>query len=205
MASIEVIGDYINSIKPDVLFLQEVDKNTERSFHKDQFKILKKYCGFNYGHFCRTVFFEDYGEYGLALYSKNDCLKNIKYINISVDNDKEPRYAICGEITLFENVIGNLFCVHLSNNKIKSLIQLEYLKKHYFLKPNSIFLGDFNLSTDEIEKLGFEQFDHTFSWPYPLQNIRIDHIFTTIKDCEYTLKTLNSNGLSDHSSVLIEL
>jgi endonuclease/exonuclease/phosphatase family metal-dependent hydrolase len=62
------IADIIVAHRPDLVLLQEVDRNTERSGNVDQLAVLAQLTGFHSA-FGRTLFYQG-GEYGIAILSR---------------------------------------------------------------------------------------------------------------------------------------
>lgn len=71
------IAAVINAASPDLVALQEVDKNTTRSGGVDQAAYLANATGMNY-YYAKTLNFQG-GEYGIAILSKYPILESSRY------------------------------------------------------------------------------------------------------------------------------
>src|SRR3989338_1343111 len=166
----------IKEKNPDVVALQEVDRNTKRSGGKDQFEILKQALGMN-GYFSKRINY-DGGEYGIALLTKHSIAEQSAVV-YSAYNEK----AVYQKITI--NVNGKdivLFNTHLEpENKEKRAVQLQELYDAARTESGSyaIIMGDLN---DESSKISM--FKQSFKNAYesgvtfPSTKQRLDYIFT---------------------------
>ena len=80
------IADYIKARQPDILFLQEIDKNCTRSGKTDQAAELAKLTGMS-AHFAKFMDFQG-GEYGMAILSK---LRVLESRTVALPAGSEPR------------------------------------------------------------------------------------------------------------------
>jgi len=162
------ILDYIESKKPDVLFLQEI-KTENISFPSNEFKKLG-YESFVFGQ-------KSYN--GVAFLSK------VKIDNINLDfikDDLKQSRIICGDITINKKKIkliniyvpnGNPINTDKYKYKIKWLGKfLISIKKTLANKKNIIIGGDLNIIPEEIDV-----YDHTRYSNDALFRIEIRKIF----------------------------
>jgi endonuclease/exonuclease/phosphatase family metal-dependent hydrolase len=136
------LAKVILSVKPDIVALQEVDKNTRRTSQVDQTKELAQLTGF-YGYFGKAIDY-DGGEYGQALLSRWP-LVDLKVHLLPGTPDRERRIVFAGKVQAH----GHMFCVattHLHHNNAA-------FRKEQAEEINSIFrssdmpvvlAGDFN-------------------------------------------------------------
>ena len=199
-SNIDEICNLILRINPDLLMVQEIDRNAERSGYIDQFNCICQQCEFSYSYFVPTILFENMGEYGIAVFSKTQ-IADIMSLNLSIYKDNEPRFAIAFRL---KNYNVDFITAHLSRNELFAKIQLDYLKK-YFCHSRWMFIGDFNLGTPTVETvLGYIDKDETFTWPYINPTVRLDHIITNFEHNGQSY-IYDTYGKTDHLSVVLEI
>jgi endonuclease/exonuclease/phosphatase family metal-dependent hydrolase len=144
LIDLEAIAKIINTEKPDLVALQEVDYLTPRSGNVDQAKAIADMCGMNYKFF-KAINYNG-GEYGLAILSrfpitesKLSALPQVKkgenrilaYVNIAISSKQN---------LIFANT-------HLDAQRVDSNRVLQMNKIVELLKPINtpvIICGDFN-------------------------------------------------------------
>lgn len=172
-AEVKNIADVINSVKPDVVLLQEVDKCTTRSFGLDQTKELSKLCAYPYYNFFKAQYYQN-GEYGyamLSMYPLNDI--QIQKIPSVIDNHEIKGYYILGTAKInYKGTEVKMADIHLSVNKSDREKQLPYVLNTFLKDINTptIFCGDFNDTPDSkiIKDLDAALFIRTNKNPYNL-------------------------------------
>lgn len=146
-ANVNNIADVISVVKPDVVFLQEVDKNTTRSLGIDQAKKIAELVGYPSYHFYKMMDYRG-GEYGIAILSSYE-LKDAKvHIIPSIIEDHEiAGNNILGTAKITVNEIDiTLAVVHLSVYQTDRDKQLPYILNEILAnkKQPILFAGDFN-------------------------------------------------------------
>lgn len=196
-ASIQSIVEYVLSLNADILFLQEVDRNVERSFGIDQFAEIRDKCGYTCSSFCETLQIGKEGKYGTALFTKND-VGIISYTDLTIQEDKEPR---CSINLNFYDLDLDMYFVHLSKNQDCAVTQLNRLLSLSNHNEHSIIVGDFNIDSQTLEKeFGFFEDDLSFTWPIQSPSKRIDH-FMYRKKYLMNFATLSNGSYSDHFAI----
>jgi len=150
------ILDYIESKKPDVLFLQEI-KTENISFPSNEFKKLG-YESFVFGQ-------KSYN--GVAFLSK------VKIDNINLDfikDDLKQSRIICGDITINKKKI-KLINIYVPNGNPVDTEKYEYkknwltsfikkVKKELTSNSNLIISGDFNIIPEEIDVYDYKRYEN---------------------------------------------
>lgn len=138
---LERIAAVINEQQPDVVTLQEVDRNCGRSSQVDQAARLGELCGMQ--HAFGTFMDYDGGQYGMALLSR---LPIVEVTNHVLPPGTEPRSALAARIRLEEAgsdvvVVG----IHFYRTEAERLAQAKTLAKIYQQAAAPVILaGDFN-------------------------------------------------------------
>ncbi|WP_234364023.1 endonuclease/exonuclease/phosphatase family protein [Lunatibacter salilacus] len=178
----DAIAKVINDHNPDVVALQEVDVNINRSGNIDQAKILAEKTGMKAYYFGKAID-HDGGDYGVAILSKFD-LRNTQTLSLPADpeTNSEPRVLATAEIRTddgFDFVFG---VTHLEvRHETNRLMQMEAIVS--FAEKSSlpmIVAGDFNAKPDSRT---IEMLDVTFK--------------RTCEDCAPTIPVINPNRAID--------
>lgn len=186
-ANVNNVAEVLKKIKPDVVFLQEVDKNTTRSLGIDQAKKLAELSGYPYYQFFKMMDYQG-GEYGLAILSTLQ-MKEAETHTLPSEID--------GQVITGNNAMGTakitfnstdiyLAVVHLSVNQSDRDKQLPYILDKIIAKKNGVvlFAGDFNAipSNGTIATLDAAGFIRTntdpakFTIPSNAPNRELDYI-----------------------------
>jgi len=146
-ARINNILEYIESEKPEVLFLQEI-KTEKKNFPTDEFKKLG---------------YESY-IFGQKSYNGVAFISKIKIDNINLDfikDDLKQSRIICGDIKINKKKI-KLINIYVPNGNPINTDKYQYktkwlgkflksVKKTILIEKNIIIGGDFNIIPDEID------------------------------------------------------
>lgn len=158
--------DVIKSFDADIVTLNEVDRNTERSGKTDQPKFFADAMGYNY-YFAPAIDLQG-GNYGIALLSKYEIV-SAEFIRIPDSHDKngnllERRVIIVAIL----NVNGNNMRVMMSHYGLSpeeqtKAVELTLNELSKSTLP-TIFSGDLNMHPDNplIEKLAANMTDTVF-------------------------------------------
>ena len=181
---LRAVADVINASDPDIVFLQEVDKNTGRnSYFGDQAKELSKLTQMNYRFFPAIIYKSGY--YGIAVLSRFPL-------------SDEQKYELPNETGLEQRVLGTAMvdlpgidsvrvaCTHLQNSSASNRIaQVEKVVERLSDESVPVIIGgDFN------EKPTTNQFFSIF-----------DQAFTRTclgTNCPYTFSTTNPGSTIDY-------
>lgn len=214
-ANVNNVADVLKKTKPDIVFLQEVDKNTTRSLGIDQTQKLAELAGYPYYQFYKM---QDYqgGEYGIAILSALR-LKDIR--NHAIPSEIE------GQVIESNNVLGTakiefngldicLANTHLSVYQTDRDKQLPYMLDEILAKQTCpiLFAGDFNAipSNLTIRQLGDAGYLRTntdpkkFTIPSNAPNRELDYItYKPAKNFEIVSHTVQTGiSASDHLPII---
>ena len=119
------IADVINAVGPDLVVLQEVDKNTEGSGFVDQPAVLAALTFMNH-EFGKAMDW-DKGEFGNVILTKHPYTLIGNYLLPKVKRNQEPRAALFLEVDL-SSIYGHGASItfvgtHLDNRRAQSRIQ----------------------------------------------------------------------------------
>jgi endonuclease/exonuclease/phosphatase family metal-dependent hydrolase len=212
---VEAIASVINKHKPDLVALQEVDVNTERSGKgRNQAQLLAALTGMHY-FFAKAIDHQG-GDYGVAILSRYAILDSAQY-SLPVDQaiGGEPRTiaAITAEITKGKKVI--FASTHLDLKEQNRRTQSELIVKHFANESLPVIIGgDFNAMPDSPS---ISYLDQTFTRSCKddcLPTIPVDKPKRTIDFIMFrpadklkavSTKVIDEKYASDHLPVLVEL
>lgn len=214
-ANVNNVAEVLKKFKPDVVFMQEVDKNTTRSLGIDQAKKLAELVGYPFYQFYKM---QDYqgGEYGIAILSALQ-LKDVK--NHVIPSDVEGT-AITGNNILgtakieFNGVDICLANTHLSVYQADRDKQLPYMLNEILSKQTGpvLFAGDFNatpsnLTIQQLDNAGYFRTNtdpKKFTIPSNAPNRELDYIsYKPAKNFEVISHTVQTGiSASDHLPIL---
>ena len=185
---------------PDLLAVQELDVNLERSDRTDQARVLGELIGMEV-HFFPTLTFGG-GEYGIGLAARDAM--SCTFEELPRVRDEEPRIAI---VARWNDV--NIVATHLSPFPQARYAQTELLASICArLEGPTIVLGDLNQPARDLHALtgsGFEVAKPRVPlkwWLRPTR--RIDHIL--VRDgLEASRARLVPTRVSDHSAVVADV
>ncbi len=214
-ANVNNVAEVIKKIKPDVVFLQEVDKNTTRSLGIDQAKKLAEFGGYPYYQFFKIMDYQG-GEFGLAILSALE-LKEAETHAMPSEIDGQiitSNNALGTAKITFNSIDINLAVVHLSVNQTESEKQLPYILEKILANKNgpALLAGDFNSTpfSSTIKKMDAGGYTRTntdptkFSIPSNSPNRELDYISFKPKE-RFTVEShtvLTGISASDHLPIV---
>ncbi|MGI6520402.1 MAG: endonuclease/exonuclease/phosphatase family protein [Fermentimonas sp.] len=200
------VADVINSVKPDILAVQELDSVTGRSNDVNVLDELSR----------RTLMFPTYapaidydgGKYGLGVLSKERPL-SVK--RVPLPGREEARMLLIVELE------GYYFgCTHLSLNKEDRLRSVDIIKREAEKLDKPFFLaGDMNSKPDSPEQIALNDVftsllsPQTNTYPADEPNVCIDYIYG-YKGMENWSRLTNRGVIeekvaSDHRPLYVEV
>lgn len=211
----DAIAKVISNHDPDVVALQEVDVNINRSGKVDQAKELAERAGMPYYYFGKAID-HDGGDYGVAILSKHP-LSNMQTIALPADpsTNSEPRVLAVAQVQLANGFTFMFGTTHLEvRHETNRLIQVEAIQAFaQNLSMPFVVAGDFNArpENESIKKL-----DQTFrrtceecapTIPVINPNRAIDFIAFTPKESFTVInhEVIDETYASDHLPVYAEL
>lgn len=205
---LSIISKFLASIKPDILCLQEVDKNTIRSLFLDQPHTLSKALSMKMA----------YGKADDIVPGTTGNLILSKFPILSTENKMLPsqKYKRSALKAILKTPMGkiNVINTHLSLSKNVRKKQIEIIKD-WILENRfpTILAGDFNTNDiNELESLllvlndsaTLENKTHISTFENSKYNSRIDYIFIP-KTFSLKLYTVPAFHFSDHYPVIVDL
>ena len=215
------IVDVIKSENPDVVALQEVDKNMHRSQFDDQPKIIADILDMNF-HYCVNWCIGD-GKFGLATFSRFPIKENLHH-DLSFCPRLKWRYRPRG--TLRTDIAFGAACLHVFNLHLGLGVRERIHQRRRLLSPSILLdqglehpvaiVGDFNdrpisVVHSQLKKHFSDAFNlsenkkngATFSWG-PLK-LKLDHIYLSSQLLTvetYIVDTPLSRVASDHRPLI---
>jgi len=180
---VDAVANAIAQQKPDVVALQEVDVNTNRSGKINEAEVLARKLKMNF--FFAKAINHDGGDYGVAILSKYPMSEsNIKRLATNPDTKGEPRVLATALLTMPNGNKIRFGCAHLDAQKtdINRLLQMKGLQEAAATEKRTfIIAGDFN------------------SRPGSLPINALDSAYTrTCETCEFTIPVINPKSTIDY-------
>ncbi|GAB3987726.1 hypothetical protein GCM10028807_08790 [Spirosoma daeguense] len=178
---IDAIARVISKEKPDLVALQEVDVNTERSGKGvDQAKELARLTGMHY--FFSKAIDHQGGDYGVAVLSRFPILESIRYtlpVDPAIGGEIRTIAAITVDVAKGKKI--TFASTHLDLKEDNRVIQSELIVKHFGdSKTPMILAGDFNALPDSKV---IQYFDKMFT--------------RSCQECGFTIPVKNPNRTID--------
>ncbi len=215
MASLPQLGEFISSYQPDVVFLQEVDINTQRLDAPDQndkhFIAELGYYTKMFTAFGKSISFSG-GYYGLGLLSRYPIISMKRVLLPMLEPEREQRSLLIAEIELDNGQSVCVACTHLDLKPAERIAQVEYLNK--VLKETGLpvlVAGDFNATPADKEiKYGMGEWirameDNAYTYPHDKPQEKIDYIFAYPHYAWQVHSAIVPNvQMSDHRAIVAE-
>ena len=190
----------ISGMAPDLIAVQELDVNLERSGRVDQARVLGELIGMDI-HFFPTLTFGG-GQYGIGLAARDEM--SCTFEELPRARDEEPRIAI---VAPWNDI--NVVATHLSRSARARYAQTETLASICArLDGPAIALGDMNQPARDLHALtatGFSIANPRVPlrwWLRPTS--RVDHIL--VRDgLEMSRARLVPTRASDHSALVADV
>ncbi len=203
--NVEDIASLLAAQNPDIICLQEVDLNTERSNVGDMMKLIAEKLSMNY------IFFPSIelgsGYYGNGILSKHPILST----SISYLPSENFEQRSCGKAVISINGMPiDVFCTHLSYESLSTRTQ-QFSSLNEELKKSERFIlcGDFNVESFKEFELISAQMINTENKPYStyttgdyyeyLDNIIFSDLFLHLES------GMIETDLSDHNILIAKL
>lgn len=202
------IAKVIKEANPDLVALQEVDKNCGRSGKVDQAAELARLTGMraSYG---KAMDF-DGGEYGQAILSKQAPSRTKVH---RLPGQGEPRIAFEAVVSI-DGINLSLVSVHLDLDAAQRLSQADALSKALSIELTKplILCGDFNDIPKSAPVEVFAKLLKTVAKKEPVltcpadkPDSEIDHVFVRGLDAVGPVTVLPEAIASDHRPLLVEI
>jgi len=209
------IADVINTQKPDLVGLQEVDRGVKRTEGKDEIAELAALTRMDYA-FAHNLDFQG-GQYGVAILSRFLLLKNVDHRMFENKREAERRGMLHVQVEL-DNQVINFVTTHLDyqyedGRVFETEQMLKFLEE---VKGPLIVVADMNDEpTGEAYKMMLRNFNDAwvasrakgegFSFPADKPIKRIDYIFYRAAELKAKRAEVVETLASDHVPVIAEL
>jgi len=201
------IADVISAKNPDLVALQEIDKNCARSGNRDIASELGDMLGMDY-RFGKFMDFQG-GEYGMAVLSRFPIVETIRH---SLPDGAEPRCALEIKVQIDDSTSPISFvCIH--NDWINEGIRVKQVEALMaFLRDynNPIILaGDFNgeksdASLELLEQAGWKILDKNGKKTWPADNPEVEIDFFVTRGASFVTAehdVIDERTASDHRPI----
>ena len=141
-SSLDEIGDVLFELDPDVVLLQEVDNNVDRTGNVDQAGALAERLGMDYAYGAAKV--QRDGDFGLAVLSRLP-FAGAERIELPSEGSFEPRIALAGDVCVGGRSV-RVFSTHSDLNPMAQEAQQRALAEHAapYVETGVIVGGDMN-------------------------------------------------------------
>lgn len=141
----------LKKYNPDIIFLQEIDMYTKRSYNKNQLYNFSKYTGLTYRAMGTNIKYKN-GFYGDGILSKFPIEYSANYLSPLTNTSHEQRGILCNKIP-FGNTKINVFSLHMSTHEDERILTSKALLR-IISKINKnepiIIGGDFNVGVKKV-------------------------------------------------------
>lgn len=222
-SDLERVARVLRSMRPDVVALQEIDRNRDRTGFVDQTATLARLLEME-GHFAPSLV-EEAGEYGVATFSPH-AVTHVEHVRFPVSDGWEPRGLLETVVEIGGRPI-RILNTHLQVGEAEDArMQREDSARSIALRMRSsaepaVLMGDFNAdpSSPELQPLAFasdcwvEKGEEGSGFtilasPFDEPANRIDAIYTDprflVRACA-VIRTLETRLASDHYPVAADL
>ena len=215
-------ANLLKELRPDIIFLQEIDMYTQRVDNKDQIYSLSKTVGLPYRSMGINLKYKN-GFYGDGLLCRFPIEYSTNYLMPITDNSHEPRGLLHNKIS-FGTTHINLFSIHLSTNEEERILSIKELIRILKKLPDSEIIivgGDFNVGVNKIgphkysceKKESYLEFEllskvlnkvnnNEDTWFFAESTTCTDTMFYSKNISVIDFKTIKTS-LSDHNAVLV--
>jgi len=212
---LERIATLLDGMNPDLVALQEVDRNTARTGGVDQFETLERLTGMR-GAFGKAMDF-DGGSYGVAILSRLPLL-NPRSLPLPGAPDREPRTDLTVDVEMRPGLPTLQFSTtHLDQGRdvASRLAQARFINASVAPGDDqpAILAGDFNSQADSaVAGVLHQVWGDMFTAPEPLgpQGLprrRVDHVLARPAARWHTedAEVVDDRIASDHRPVIVTL
>lgn len=209
------VAAVIGSTKADVVLLQEVDRNTERSGKVDQLAALMRLTGMH-GEFGKSLDYQG-GDYGIAVLSRWPVTSHeivplrVEPPQVRAGGSLEPRIALIVTIAAPHGAL-RIANTHLDASR-EDQWRMQEIPQVLRAADDSIAGGDFNSTPDsavhaEVVRAGLRDSwtecgsGNSLTYPAAPPQKRIDYVFLS-RGSRCTSARVIDTDASDHRPVLV--
>jgi len=206
---VDAIAAVISKAKPDVVFLQEVDRNTTRSGKVDQAAELAKKTDMKFYYYAKSMDYQG-GEVGLCILSNYTLSETQRTVFPSVEGQTSDRIMVQAMIRFNDQPL-TVACTHLGLYQNERDAEVPVANAALPPAPNAvIFGGDLNATPDNatltsLAGYGFVKSSKLTTWTIPSDkpNRQLDYIMYR-PESRFTVvsHTVLPDKVSDHLAVV---
>ncbi len=208
LSSLEAIGDVLATENPDIVALQEVDLNAERTGGEDQAGVLAERLGMNYAFAAART--EGTGDFGVALLSKLP-FADAQRIELPADDPLETRVALDAGLCSGGRVVRAV-TTHIDVLPWAGVQNTAFLAKHVreSVGAGSMVVGDFNAQPGDqqvknVTDGGFLDSFLPFGNEGTFGNMRIDYVLVDEPFNKVTAGRIIDTDASDHRPLVVDV
>jgi len=201
---LDIIAEAIREVSPDIIGLEEVDVNCERSGYTDEPAVLAELAGYPYYAFSKAINLGS-GEYGTSIMSRYP-IESYEVIDLESGNGENRSL---GHAVLDVNGLEvHAFVTHLSyEDRTLRIKQMETIADKLHECEHYVLMGDFNcFNLEDIVFLGGEYYvnrpDRRYT-TFQRFDVAIDNIVVS-KDFTELSSGLSDKECSDHKLLYAE-
>ncbi|HQB42381.1 MAG TPA: endonuclease/exonuclease/phosphatase family protein [Polyangiaceae bacterium] len=206
-ASLDAIAEAIRNENPDIVGLQEVDVDAQRSGHVDQPRVLSQRTGMAAA-FQFSLTFSSGGYYGLAVLSRFPIVSTSKRL---LSSTGEQRILMRVDV-LTEHALLPVGVTHLGLTASERKTQVSEILEDLGSEGFAVLMGDMNAQPgdEEMKSLAsamndawLESSGQGFTFPVDTPTKRIDYIFLGNNWPSPTQAHVPTTKTSDHRPVVV--
>ncbi|MDR1667016.1 MAG: endonuclease/exonuclease/phosphatase family protein [Bacteroidales bacterium] len=206
---IDAIAAVINKAKPDVVFLQEMDRNTTRSGKVDQLAELSKKTGLSFTFFGKGQDYQN-GEFGCAFLSRLHLSDPLCTVYPRTAGQTNDRILIRATVSVNNRAV-TVACTHLGLTQEERDAEIPAANAALSTSPHPvIFGGDLNATPENttittLLGYGFTKTSTSVTWTIPSDkpNRQLDYIMYRPADKFKVIShTVLPDRVSDHLAVV---
>lgn len=197
---LDKVSEAIKEISPDIIGLQEVDVNCDRSGNVDEVAELAKMAGYDYYEFAKAIPLYD-GEYGTAILSRYP-IESFEVMPLYSGSGEER--SVGHAVINVEGLKLDVLVTHLTyHSRAVRIAQMETISDMLKSYDQYVLLGDFNsFSIEDFSNLGGTYYVNREDRPYVTmkwkdRELAIDNIVVSDGFSELSSGVFD-NECSDH-------
>lgn len=161
---LDKVSEAIKEISPDIIGLQEVDVNCDRSGNVDEVAELAKMAGYDYYEFAKAIPLYD-GEYGTAILSRYP-IESFEVMPLYSGSGEER--SVGHAVINVEGLKLDVLVTHLTyHSRAVRIAQMETISDMLKSYDQYVLLGDFNsFSIEDFSNLGGTYYVNREDRPY---------------------------------------
>lgn len=198
---LDTVATAIREVSPDIIGLEEVDVNCERSGFTDEPAELAQMAGYSYYSFSKAIDLGD-GEYGTAILSRYPI---VSFEVIPLESGDGEGRSLGHAVISVDDLELNVFVTHLSyESRSLRITQMESIAERITCYDHYVLLGDLNsFNLEDIEYLNADYYVNRPDRQYTTfrrRDMALDNIVVSKTFTELT-SGVSERECSDHKLV----